>query len=295
MKKRELFAHVFIFRATVSSHSLKNMDYKEILIKNDNEELNEILIALLSASGIEGFEETDDALKAFLPASDLDERLLAETLKPYNVSYTIADIKKTNWNKEWEQNFEPVVVSGFCTVRADFHDMNVETPYEIVIMPKMSFGTGHHATTQLMMQMMQHMKFEGKTVLDFGTGTGILAILATMLGAGEVLAIDNDEWSVENAKENITKNHRSNITVQQGSLEPVNSDFDVVLANINRNILLQYMQQLASIVNSGGTILMSGILQEDKDIIVETAKNVGFSLEESKTEKNWMALKFFRE
>lgn len=271
------------------------MDYKEILIQNGNSELNEILIALLSAAGVEGFEETDNALKGFLPASDLDEELVAETLAPYQLSYTINDIKKTNWNKEWEENFEPVVVEGFCTIRADFHNLKVETPYEIVIMPKMSFGTGHHATTQLMMQMMQHIKFEGKNVLDFGTGTGILAILAKMLHAGEVLAIDNDEWSTENAKENVTKNNQSDITIKQGSLELVNRQFDIVLANINRNVLLSYMQQLADIINIGGLILMSGILQQDKELIVEAAQNVGFRLKDSQTEKNWVALKFFRE
>jgi ribosomal protein L11 methyltransferase len=270
------------------------MDYKEILIKNDNTELNEILIALLSAAGVEGFEETDSALKAFLPASDLDEDLLAETLAPYKVSYSIADIKKTNWNKEWEQNFEPVIVNDFCTVRADFHELNVHTPYEIVITPKMSFGTGHHATTQLMMQMMQQIKFEGKKVLDFGTGTGILAILATMLGADAVLAIDNDDWSVENAKENVEKNSQGNIAVQQGSLEVVTTGFDIVLANINRNILLHYMQQLHDITNEAGQVLMSGILQEDKEIITEAAKTAGFNFEESKAEKNWMALRFSR-
>jgi ribosomal protein L11 methyltransferase len=268
------------------------MDYKEISIQNDNSELNEILIALLSAAGVEGFEETDHVLKAFLPASDLDEGLLAETLAPYQVSYTINDIKKTNWNKEWEENFEPVVVEGFCTIRADFHNLKVETPYEIVIMPKMSFGTGHHATTQLMMQMMRDIKFDDKKVLDFGTGTGILAILAKMLYAREVLAIDNDEWSVENAKENIEKNGQNDITVQQGSLELVKARYDVVLANINRNILLSYMQQLYDITTDAGKVLMSGILQEDKDIIVEAAKKHGFSLEESKTEKNWVALSF---
>jgi ribosomal protein L11 methyltransferase len=272
-----------------------NMDYKEILIQNGNSELNEILIALLSATGVEGFEETDNALKGFLPASDLDEELVAETLAPYQLSYTINDIKKTNWNKEWEENFEPVVVEGFCTIRADFHNLKVETPYEIVIMPKMSFGTGHHATTQLMMQMMQHIKFEGKNVLDFGTGTGILAILAKMLHAGEVLAIDNDEWSTENAKENVTKNNQSDITIKQGSLELVSRQFDIVLANINRNVLLSYMQQLADIINIGGLILMSGILQQDKELIVEAAQNVGFRLKDSQTEKNWVALKFFRE
>lgn len=268
------------------------MIYKQITIASDDPLQKEILVALLSEANYEGFEETLSELHAFVAEDDFDETTLTEILTPLRLSYTVTTIPKTNWNKDWESNFQPVVVSGFCTVRADFHEIASDTPYEIIITPKMSFGTGHHATTQLMIGMMKSLAFSGKSVLDFGTGTGILAILAEKLGASDVVAIDNDEWSYENAVENASSNSCEHIRFALGSLESVEETFDVILANINRHILIHYMNDLYQHTKRGGTVLMSGLLVEDREIIVEVAEANGFYLKGYEHENNWMALLF---
>ena len=202
-------------------------------------------------------------------------------------------IPKQNWNAVWEENFQPVIINDFCTVRADFHDLEVTTPYEIIITPKMSFGTGHHATTQLMMLMMKDMDLGGKKVLDFGTGTGVLAILAEKLGAGSVLAIDNDEWSVENAGENIKKNNCRRITIELNTADlfPAGT-WDVIAANINRHILLHYMHQLSRNTVHGGIVLMSGLLLADREVIGEAAKAEGLEVIGFQELNGWISLAF---
>lgn len=254
---------------------------------------NDILIAKLTDIGYEGFEETDTELKAFIPAKDFDEGKLNDCLKGQGITYTKETIAPQNWNAVWEGSFEPVIVTDFCTVRADFHQIDVRTPYEIIITPKMSFGTGHHATTMLMMQQMQHLDFTGKKVFDFGTGTGILAILAEKLGANEVLAIDNDEWCFENIQENVARNHSTKVEALIGSLENIpEQQFDIVLANINRHILLMYMGRLYELLKEGGKILMSGLLKEDYDIILNASEAAGFKLSKSDELNNWIILIF---
>ena len=252
-----------------------------------------MLVALLSDIGFSGFEETEHALLAYVDEQEYNKALLHEIAQEYNYPYELEVIEAQNWNAVWESNFEPVIVDDFCTLRAHFHTLDVTTPHEIIITPKMSFGTGHHATTQLMIMGMKSISFAGKSVLDFGTGTGVLAILADKLGAAMITAIDNDEWSVENTVENISRNHSRGIVVKKCTLEDIESQqYDVILANINRHILLQYMSLLYARLNDGGTILMSGLLPGDQEIIVNSAQGAGFKFKNKSEHNNWIALFF---
>lgn len=269
------------------------MQYIKFIIQTGDIELREMLMAQLSEFGFEGFEENDDALLAYIQEQVYNEREVQGFLNEGNFLYSSEIIEEQNWNAQWEENFQPVIVDGFCTIRADFHDISVNTPLEIVITPKMSFGTGHHATTQLMMLMMKDMVLAHKTVLDFGTGTGILAILAEKLGAGHILAIDNDEWSFENAMENVKKNDCKNISLQLGSIGDCGKDtFDIILANINRHILLDTMSFLYNSLSSDGYLLMSGLLKDDEMIIVNKAAAAHFKLLLKSEKDNWIVLLF---
>ena len=271
------------------------MTYKEVIFPTADADQQAILIALLSVEGYEAFEETDTALRAYIPLNDWNAEAADAISERTGIAYQTTDIARQNWNAQWEAGFEPVIVEGFCTVRAGFHTIEVDTPYEIIITPKMSFGTGHHATTQLMMMHMQQMGFAGKVVLDFGSGTGILSILAAQLGAGYVTGIDIDEWPVENAIENAALNGIENIQLLQGSLEVVaDGKYDVILANINRHILLQYMQPMMGLLVADGYLLLSGILTEDEAIITAAATAAGFHFQEKKGQAGWLALLFKR-
>lgn len=269
------------------------MQYVKVSFQNTGQDVSDMLIALLADAGYDGFEEAGDGLWAYIEMPKFHAEELAAIATGQGVTYETELIPAQNWNALWESNFQPVTVDGFCTIRAHFHDMEVTTPYDIIITPKMSFGTGHHATTQLMMLMMKDMNLKGCSVLDFGTGTGVLAILAEMLGAATVTGIDNDEWSVENALENIARNNCTKISVLQGSIEDIEMEkVDVILANINRHILLRYMPALYERLNSGGTILMSGLLIADEEIIVNSAVANGFDFKQLKEQSNWIALRF---
>jgi len=271
------------------------MQYNKAVLHTIEAIKREVLIARLSAEGYNGFEETDESLLAYIDGADFDTETLQLIASEYEVPYDVETLGHQNWNAEWEKNFQPVIVDGFCTVRADFHQLDIATPYEIIITPKMSFGTGHHATTKLMMTRMQHIDFAGKDVFDFGTGTGILAILAEKLGAKYVLAIDNDEWSFENSQENVQRNNCNIIEVQQGSMEHIiPKEYDVILANINRHILLHYMPELHKSVNTGGILLMSGLLTEDEEIVKTAAEAVGFSGIETNTLNGWITLQCYK-
>ncbi|MFI5196733.1 MAG: 50S ribosomal protein L11 methyltransferase, partial [Chitinophagales bacterium] len=197
------------------------MRYIKVTFLITGEPESEMLMAMLADAGYDGFEETENELLAYIEELKFHEDELTALAGASGMTYRTEIIPAQNWNALWESNFEPVVVKDFCTIRAHFHDINTDTPYNITITPKMSFGTGHHATTQQMIMLMKDIPFAGCSVLDFGTGTGVLAILAEMLGAKQVLAIDNDEWSVENARENIERNYCKNIIVEKGSLEDI--------------------------------------------------------------------------
>ncbi|OJW81675.1 MAG: hypothetical protein BGO69_14275 [Bacteroidetes bacterium 46-16] len=267
------------------------MQYKQLSITAADAALREILIAKLAKTGFDGFEETGGKLFAYIITGDFDVAAVETILAEHAVAYEVDDVEEQNWNAQWEASFEPVIVPGFCTVRAHFHNIDIGTPYEVVITPQMSFGTGHHATTMLMMMQMQQMDFVARSVLDFGTGTGILAILSAKLGAAQVLAVDSDTWSYQNAMENIKQNSCTSITVLQGSLEYVKMEkFDIILANINRNILLTYMNKLATLVAKDGYILMSGLLKEDLDIVNSAAIAEGLSFISTNVLNNWINL-----
>ena len=269
------------------------MQYLRINFKTGENAIKELLIAELTEVGFEGFEETDEALMAYINEELYPEQEVDALSQRFSLSVTKESIPQQNWNETWEQNFQPVFVPGFCTIRASFHDIQVETPYEIVITPKMSFGTGHHATTQLVLTEMQHLDLKDKVVLDFGTGTGILAILAEMLGASRILAIDNDEWSYENSKENVESNNCSKIFVKKGSIEnSENNTYDIILANINRHILLACMKDMYDRLKSGGIVLMSGILTDDVEIVKATALENGFRFMKCSELNNWVLLTF---
>lgn len=249
----------------------------------------EELIALLDDYNPSGFEQTDDMLKAYFEEACFEQEEILQILKGYN--YTINQVDEQNWNQVWEQNFHPVIVGDFCAVRAHFHEPIKNVTHEIIITPKMSFGTGHHATTYMMMKQMQEMGFQGKTVFDFGTGTGILAILAEKLGATEITAIDVDEWSIENAKENFERNGCSNITVSLSSILP-DKEYDVVLANINRNVILAYIEQLIQIVKRGGQVLLSGLLVADEEAIEAAIIQQKLQLIRRAERQGWISLLF---
>ena len=272
------------------------MNYIQVEIKHQDAAIREMLIAHLADAGFESFEDKDDTLLAYILEGDYQHDDVAAIASQYHCSFSSKIIEQQNWNQMWEDSFEPVVVGDFCMIRAEFHKPVTTCEHEIIITPKMSFGTGHHATTRLMIQQMQKTDLDGKTVLDFGTGTGVLAILAHKLNAGVVLAIDNDEWSYENTMENIGRNNASDINVQQGSLEVVGAEtFDIILANINRHILMKYMEAMAQKLNNNGTLILSGILTEDKDLLCGSATNYGLKLDADASEDKWLSLKFTRD
>ncbi len=263
-------------------------------LANDPEQVG-ILIALLSEIGYEGFEETDGTLLAYIDQSMYKADELNNIVLPMGIVYSEMTVQAQNWNALWESNFQPVQIDDFCVIRADFHEPPVDAIYDIVITPKMSFGTGHHATTRLVIKIMKDMDLEGKTLLDFGTGTGVLAIFAEMRGANSVFAIDNDIWPVNNTKENVERNGCTCIVAELGSLDTVAAgEYDVILANINRHILLHYMDMLYAQTKAGGYLVMSGLLVEDETIINEAATRAGFTFEQIMVENNWIALRYRR-
>ncbi len=242
-----------------------------IKIKTSDAAIKDLLVAKLAEMGFDGFEEEKDRLVAYCNEDDLDESILLELTAELHLSYTKEIITGQNWNALWEANFEPVVVDDFVAVRADFHEPIQNVQHEIIITPKMSFGTGHHATTFMMMQQMRQLDLIDKTVLDLGTGTGILAILAEKCGASGVTAIDNDEWSIANAEENIERNNCNKIKLVQGDEVPAQEQFAIILANINKHIIVANLSQLASALAANGYLLLSGLLEEDeKDILLQT-------------------------
>lgn len=268
------------------------MVHKEITIKDLQAEQREIAMALLGELGYTGFEEREDALLAFVPEADFDEAALAQLAKEQGYNYSIVDVAEQNWNALWESGFEPVVVDDFCTIRAHFHAAAQGTTHEIVITPKMSFGTGHHATTQLMIMAMKGVDFGGRRVLDYGTGTGVLAILAEKLGSADVLAIDNDEWAVNNSVENTERNASKHVVVRQATLKDIEGDcFEIILANINRHILLDTMALLFSKTCVNGILVMSGLLEEDEAIVTQAAKDEGFGITHVSKLNGWISIR----
>jgi ribosomal protein L11 methyltransferase len=267
-------------------------DHIQIRFTDIQPEQQEWVVAHLAEAGYEGFEETENELKAFIPAAAYDAPLVKELAYKYQLHYDETVIAEQNWNAVWESNFQPVIVDDFVAVRAGFHEPVDTVEQEIIITPKMSFGTGHHATTYMMMQEMRKISFHNKTVFDFGTGTGVLAILAERLGAREIVAVDIDPWSIENAAENIAGNNCSSIMIRQADSAKTGRSFDVILANINKNVILDNMLVLSQQLEKSGIILFSGLLLADEEDIVAEAEKCGLKPDNRAEKDNWLCLRF---
>jgi Ribosomal protein L11 methylase len=280
------------------------MNYFEVTFTcTPNEEIiDEVLSANLADIGFESFVNTDTGIIAYIQENLFNENDIKSVVNDFpletKITYTHKLIEDKNWNEEWEKNyFQPLIIEDKCIIRSTFHDQGDNYEYTILIDPKMAFGTGHHQTTELMIREILHTDFTNKSVLDMGCGTAILAILASMRGAHPILAIDIDEWAYENAKENIELNHISNIDVKIGGanlLNPQNEMFDVILANINRNILLNDIHTYTSVINSGGALYMSGFYTEDIPAITEECLKNNLKFSHSSSKDNWAVVKFIK-
>ncbi len=262
----------------------------EIMIPVGNESVREELIALLSDADFDAFEERENELLAFIKEEDFDISKLEQILASYKLAYTRSIIEDRNWNAYWESNFEPVIVDDFCAIRADFHKPLENVKYEIIITPKMSFGTGHHATTYMMIKEMSKLNFAGMQTADFGTGTGVLAILAEKLGSDFVWAIDNDDWSIENSRENIERNDCNKIFIEKADSFKAKQQFDIILANINKSVILQNVDGLLFGLTKGGKLLLSGLLKEDENDILSALEIKGCRHVSTQLRNNWICL-----
>ena len=278
------------------------MNYYELLftVITTEDYQQDMLINTLGEVGFDTFEELEFGFKAYIPVDDFDEAKLIEAITPYRdlftFSYEIALIPQKNWNEVWESNFEPINIHDKVFVRATFHQPKPEIEYEIVIDPKMAFGTGHHQTTSMMLELMLENEFFGKNVLDMGCGTGILAIMASKLGAAKVTAIDYDVVCFESTLENAQLNNIDNITAICGSKEVIpDEQFDTILANINRNILLDQIQHYSEVLKPEGELYLSGFYEQpDLDIIMDEARKYGLKYIIHKNDSDWVAAKFIK-
>ena len=254
----------------------------------------EILIAELAENNFYAFEEDKHILSGYIGETDFDEKKLA-TLLPASASYKFTIIEERNWNKDWESQLQPVSINDFVGIRAAFHAPIKNVDHEIIITPKMSFGTGHHATTYLMIELMQTVDFKNKSVLDFGTGTGVLAILAEKLGASSVMAIDYDEWSINNAIENIAANNSKNIIVEKRNTITGLFCVDIIVANINFSVLQENAENLFKLSLPRTILIISGFLENNEENIVSVFTKNGFTRKRKLQKKGWLALQFHRE
>jgi ribosomal protein L11 methyltransferase len=260
-----------------------------------DEAKRDFIISLLPEVGFDGFEELNNSIKAFVPKDNWDWDALSDILHQNalgDIDFEYTEIAPQNWNEQWEKSFDPLLIAGQVSIRAPFH-MPQPATYELIIEPKMSFGTGHHPTTALMITQMLALDIKDKAVVDFGSGTGVLAILAEKLGAASVVAIDNEEWAVENSKENLGRNNAVKVKVLLGdSMDISQRTFDIMLANINRNVIMKNLQSWQNFLKPEGVLVVSGILVTDTKDITDTAENCGFSAEKVLTESGWVSILF---
>ena len=291
-------------------------EYIQIAFDFDNQEQFEMLVAQLSTLGFEGFNEEEISqgindgvkmsnklgegaghCKTFDLKTDFEANLLDNELdiifKQHKLTYLKSVIKEENWNALWESNFEPVRVGDFVGIRANFHPhFEPRVAFEIEITPKMSFGTGHHATTFTVIELMESMDFKGKSVYDFGTGTGILAILAEKLGAASVLAVDNDDWCIENSIENVQNNGCQLVRIEKVESAYQKENFDIIIANVNRHIIEANMLELSQLASPRATLVLSGLLIEDQADMIELAAKQGWKYQKSRPLNGWLSLLF---
>lgn len=256
---------------------------------------SDILISILAELGFESYESSENGFYAYIPENlNSIVNLRGLQFEDFSYSFTTQKMEQVNWNEEWEKNFTPVIVNDDCIIRAPFHQISKKYKYDIVIMPKMSFGTGHHNTTWLMCKNMLEIDFKNKTVFDMGCGTGVLAILAKKLGATKVFGNDIDEWSVENSIENCANNNCKDIKLYTGDGPLFNYEnaYDIVLANINKNVLKNYMPKLSSCVKSGGFLFLSGFFKTDCDELISLASTYYFNLNKQELKDDWAVLCF---
>ena len=278
---------------------MKNMNYLEFkFIVEPPQPASEILIAELGMAGFESFVENEDGITAYIPKEEYE----AETMtgihilqsNEFDISFTQTEIEQVNWNVEWEKNFHPIIVNDKCGVRAPFHP-KPDVTYDIVIEPKMSFGTGHHATTHMMIEFLLEQDLQGKKVLDMGCGTGVLAIVAEKRGAIEIDAIDIDNWCFQNTQENVERNNCSNIKAFEGGAELLEGRmYDVIIANINRNILLEDMQSYNKSLTKGGDLFLSGFYSKDIPVIKAECETFDLEYKDYKEREDWVALRFIK-
>ncbi|MFN4124119.1 MAG: 50S ribosomal protein L11 methyltransferase [Flavobacteriales bacterium] len=274
------------------------MDYIEVKIFSKDKIAQDILISDLADIGFESFESDQDGIKAYIQVHFYSQNKLNALLESSEYLHQekeaeIKQIPSFNWNAAWEEAFEPIEVDNKLLIHAPFHDANTVHPLKIVIKPRMSFGTGHHATTRLMCSCMLLMDWTKKTVLDMGSGTGILAILAKKLGAAQTDAVDNEEWAVENALENASLNHVE-IQSMQGESGNWSNDtikYDIILANINRNIIVRDLKSYLDMLSKTGEILLSGFLTTDEKYLATVLENNGMHTIEKKSEGEWLMLR----
>ncbi len=256
------------------------------------------MTAELGELGFDAFVDTEDGFSAYIEEEKYSEEALLVTIQRYaemvQITYTVQKIERQNWNEEWERNFEPLFIGNQVSVRASFHTRPEQAKYDIVINPKMSFGTGHHETTTLMIENQLTLDHQGKRVLDMGCGTGILAIMAGELGASEIVAVEIEDWTVENARENAALNNYSQIDVRLGGAETIAGEepFDIILANINRNVLLDDMHTYTAVLKPEGWLLLSGFYTEDLPVIQQKAEDLGLLYQSHRVKNNWVSALF---
>ena len=278
------------------------MKYFEVTFTTSpcNETVNDVVSALAGEIGFESFVEWENGVQAYIQQSLFDEETLKSMVADFplpdtKIEYTIVEAEDKDWNEEWEKNFfQPIVIGDRCCIHSTFHKDTPQTEYEILINPQMAFGTGHHETTSSIISELLEADLQGKSVLDMGCGTSILAILASMRGADPITAIDIDDWCVNNSRDNIALNGIDNITVEWGdaNLLKGREPFDVIIANINRNILLADMAQYVACMHSGSELYMSGFYVQDIPVIQEKAECLGMEFIHHREKNNWAAVKF---
>ncbi|MFM6925002.1 MAG: 50S ribosomal protein L11 methyltransferase [Ferruginibacter sp.] len=266
------------------------MNYLQIEFETPDESESEILVALLTDAGFESFEEKENSLSAFIQEAGFKEDILENILTIVPVNYAITVIPQQNWNAQWESSFEPIVVHDFVAIRAAFHKPVMHVKHEIIITPKMSFGTGHHATTFMMIDQMEALDFTNKKVVDFGTGTAVLAILAEKMGAVSINAIDYDEWSIENSIENAAANNCSRISLVKAETIAPGDTYDIILANINLNVILDNLDAIKSVSKEGSIILLSGFMKQDEALMLKNLAEAGIKFLKTLQKGDWICM-----